>query len=109
MNLNKPVFLASSSNEASSQKKILEEMYGKNGLDNADVIVVLGGDGFMLSSLKKYNKYKKAFYGINAGSYGFLMNKFSTKNTIKNLSKAKQVTLSRSSKVASLSPWRDCA
>ena len=42
-------------------------------------------------SLKKYNKYKKPFYGINAGSYGFLMNKFSSKNTIRNLSKAKQV------------------
>ena len=48
----------------------------------------------MLSSLKKYNKYKKPFYGINAGSYGFLMNKFSSINTIKNLSKAKQVTIS---------------
>ena len=48
----------------------------------------------MLSSLKKYNKYKKPFYGINAGSYGFLMNKFSSKNTVKNLSKAKSVTIS---------------
>ena len=47
----------------------------------------------MLASLKKYNKYKKPFYGINAGSYGFLMNKFSTKNTIKNLNKARQVTI----------------
>ena len=78
-------------------------------ITSSNIFIVIGGDGFMLSSLKKYNKYKKPFYGINAGSYGFLMNKFSTKNTIKNLSKAKQVTLSRSSKVASLSPWRDCA
>ena len=36
MNLNKPVFLASNSDEASSQKKILEDKYGKNGLDKAD-------------------------------------------------------------------------
>ena len=35
----------------------------------------------------------KPFYGINAGSYGFLMNKFSAKNTIRNLSKAKQVSI----------------
>ena len=49
----------------------------------------------MLASLKKYNKYKKPFYGINqTGSYGFLMNKFSSKNTVKNLSKAKAVTIS---------------
>ena len=54
MNLNKPVFLASSSDEASSQKKILEDKYGKNGLDKADVIVVLGGDGFMLEAIKSH-------------------------------------------------------
>ena len=59
-----------------------------------NITIVIGGDGFMLSVLKKYNKYKKPFYGINAGSYGFLMNKFSSKNTIKNLSKAKSVTIS---------------
>ena len=41
MNLNKPVFLASSNNEAIEQKKVLEEQYGTNSFDNADVIVVL--------------------------------------------------------------------
>jgi len=45
----------------------------------------------MLGSLKKYYKYKKKFYGINSGNYGFLMNKFSTKHTIKNLSKSGRV------------------
>ena len=54
MNLNKPVFLASSSDEASSQKKILEDKFGKNEIDNADVIVVLGGDGFMLEAIKSH-------------------------------------------------------
>jgi len=48
----------------------------------------------MLEALKKYNKYKKLFYGINSGNYGFLMNKFSTKHTIKNLSKARLVSIS---------------
>ena len=48
----------------------------------------------MLSTLKKYNKFKKPFYGINSGNYGFLMNKFSIKNTIKNLSKARNVSIS---------------
>ena len=55
---------------------------------------MIGGDGFMLWALKKYNKYKKPFYGINSGNYGFLMNKFSKKNTIKNLSKARVVSIS---------------
>ena len=51
----------------------------------ANVIVVLGGDGFMLQTLKKLYKYKKPFYGINSGNYGFLMNKFSNENIVKNL------------------------
>ena len=75
-------------------KNFLDHKTQNISLNKCNLIIVVGGDGFMLSSLKKYNKYKKPFYGINAGSYGFLMNKFSTKNTIKNLSKAKQVTIS---------------
>ena len=78
-------------------KKIKNFLYSKitnSSLTRSDLIIVIGGDGFMLSSLKKFNKYKKPFYGVNAGSYGFLMNKFSSKNTIKNLPKAKQVTIS---------------
>ena len=45
--------------------------------------MLLGGDGFMLQTLKKI-KIKKLFYGINSGNYGFLMNKFSQK-FIKNI------------------------
>ena len=48
----------------------------------------------MLETLKKNKKSKKNFYGINSGNYGFLMNKFSLKNTIKNLTKAKLISIS---------------
>ena len=48
----------------------------------------------MLSTLKKFNKYKKSFYGINSGNYGFLMNKFSSKDITKNLLRANTVTIS---------------
>ena len=74
----------------------------KNYLDNnlktysilkSNLIIVIGGDGFMLWALKKYNKHQKPFYGINSGNYGFLMNKFSPKNTINNLSKARIVSI----------------
>ena len=54
-------------------------------LKKSDIIIVLGGDGFMLQTLKKLHKFKKPFYGINSGNYGFLMNKFSKKKIIKNL------------------------
>jgi NAD+ kinase len=56
--------------------------------------IVIGGDGFMLQTLKKNKDSSKLFYGINSGNYGFLMNKFSIKNTIKNLPKAKMISIS---------------
>ena len=63
-------------------------------LKKSNIIIVLGGDGFMLQTLKKNKDMSKLFYGVNSGNYGFLMNKFSPKNTLKNLSKAKMVTIS---------------
>ena len=56
--------------------------------------IVIGGDGFMLKTLKKNKNNLRIFYGINSGNYGFLMNKFSKNKTIKNLSKAKMITIS---------------
>ncbi len=55
---------------------------------------MIGGDGFMLETLKKYKNSKKRFYGINSGNYGFLMNKFSSKNIIKNLINANMISIS---------------
>ena len=60
----------------------------------SNISIVIGGDGFMLQTLKKNKNFKKFFYGINSGNYGFLMNKFSSKNMIKNLLKAKMITIS---------------
>ena len=70
-------------------KKLNQEQFKKDNL-----IIVIGGDGFMLQTLKKNKNSKKQFYGINSGNYGFLMNKFSSKNIIKNLTKAKMVSIS---------------
>ena len=75
-------------------KKFLEKKIKIYSLIKSNLIVVIGGDGFMLQTLKKFHKYKKSFYGINSGSYGFLMNKFSAKNTIINLSKSKMISIS---------------
>ena len=65
-----------------------------NPLVKSNLVIVIGGDGFMLKTLKKNKNSSKLFYGINSGNYGFLMNKFSSKNTIKNLSRAKMITIS---------------
>ncbi len=66
-------------------KSILIKKVKITSLIKSNIIIVLGGDGFMLQTLKKLHKYKKPFYGINSGNYGFLMNKFSNENIIKNL------------------------
>ena len=89
-----PHILFDNTKQSKKIKNYLDHNIKNVSLSRCNFIIVIGGDGFMLSSLKKYNKYKKPFYGINAGSYGFLMNKFSSKNTIRNLSKAKQVSIS---------------
>ena len=69
--------------------KIKNYKFKKNNLT-----IVIGGDGFMLKILKRNKKLKKQYYGINSGNYGFLMNKFSSKNIIKNLSKANMISIS---------------
>ncbi len=75
-------------------KSILSKKLNFNIKDKSNIIIVVGGDGFMLQTLKKNKNSKKFFYGVNSGNYGFLMNKFSSKNMIKNLSKAKLITIS---------------
>ncbi|WP_440907735.1 NAD kinase [Candidatus Pelagibacter sp.] len=70
-------------------KKIKSHKFKKENLT-----IVIGGDGFMLQTLKKNKNLKKNFYGINSGNYGFLMNKFSQKNIIKNLLRANIVSIS---------------
>ena len=70
-------------------KKLNQVHFKKENLN-----IVIGGDGFMLQTLKKNKNSKKSFYGVNSGNYGFLMNKFSSKNIIKNLNKAKMIIIS---------------
>ena len=75
--------------KSSIQKKI-----NQNKIKRSNITIVIGGDGFMLQTLKKNNKSNNFFYGVNSGNYGFLMNKFSLKNIISNLNKAKMISIS---------------
>jgi len=75
-------------------KNIFLKKYKNYPPHQSDIIVVFGGDGFMLKTLKKYRKHNKAFYGINRGTYGFLMNKFKSYDMEHLVSKAKQVSIS---------------
>ena len=75
-------------------KSLLLKKINKNRLKKSNFAIVVGGDGFMLQTLKKNKKSNKSFYGVNSGNYGFLMNKFSPKNFIRNFSKSKMITIS---------------
>ena len=74
-------------------KSSLEKKIQSISLTKSKLIVVIGGDGFMLQTLKKFYKLKKRFYGVNSGHYGFLMNRFSNKNFFKNLTRAKLIQI----------------
>ena len=87
-------FVFDKTNKANQQKKKLLRKFKSYAPHEADTIVVLGGDGFMLQTLKKLGKFNKPFYGINMGTYGFLMNKLKTRKFIENLSKSKPITIS---------------
>jgi NAD+ kinase len=80
--------------KSSKIKKLLVKKLNQEQFKKDNLIIVIGGDGFMLQALKKNKNSKKQFYGINSGNYGFLMNKFSSKNITKSLSKANMVSIS---------------
>ena len=90
----KPVIISDKNNKSLKIKKFLQKNIKFNPFKKFNLIIVVGGDGFMLQTLKKNNKPQNLFYGINSGNYGFLMNKFSKKNINNNLFKAKFVSIS---------------
>ena len=75
-------------------KNSLLAVLNKNKINLPNLTIIIGGDGFMLQTLKKNKKSNNIFYGINSGNYGFLMNKFSQKNIVNNLYKAKMIIIS---------------
>jgi len=91
----KKIQIISDTNQKSLKiKSQLIKILIKNKFIKSNITIVVGGDGFMLKTLKRNKNSKKFFYGINSGNYGFLMNKFSSKNIIKNLSKANMISIS---------------
>ncbi len=91
----KKIKIISDTNKKSVKIKLqLLKKLEKNNIIRPNTIIVIGGDGFMLQTLKKNKNSKNFFYGINSGNYGFLMNKFSSKKIIKNLLRANMITIS---------------
>ena len=92
--MNKQLIISDTNSKSLKIKKQINNLLNKEKIKRSNLIIVIGGDGFMLQTLKRNKKLNKSFYGINSGDYGFLMNKFSKKFLIKNLVKAKTVNIS---------------
>ena len=92
--MNKPLIISDANPKSLKIKKQVINLLNKNKVKKSNLIIVIGGDGFMLQTLKKNKTTKKSFYGVNSGNYGFLMNKFSSKLIVKNLLRAKTVNIS---------------
>lgn len=81
-------FVASDVPEAVKARNSLAERYGDTAPSQADAIVALGGDGFMLQTLHRFINDKIPIYGMNRGSVGFLMNDYCEDGLIERLTAA---------------------
>jgi NAD+ kinase len=81
-------FDASPMAEAKEAQAKLVAAYGNVAAEDADVIVALGGDGFMLQTLHRYMTSGKPIYGMHRGTVGFLMNEFRVDNLRERLAAA---------------------
>ena len=79
-------FNASNTKESKLAKKNFVKKFGQFSVEKADIIIPIGGDGFLLKNLHDFNELNKPFFGINYGSLGFLMNL-----KLRNISKLKKI------------------
>jgi len=86
-------FVASKTGEAQAALASLRERYAEAPLDKAEIIVALGGDGFMLRTLHRHMAVNRPVYGMKLGTVGFLMNQFHADNLIERLARAQPTTL----------------
>ncbi len=86
-------FVAAADAQAQDELRRLEARYGTCAPVEADAIVALGGDGFMLSTLHRYLTQAVPIYGMNQGTVGFLMNDFRAEDLIERVARATEATL----------------
>ena len=92
--MNKNLIISDKNSKSLIIKKKLLKILKIRNLKMRNVVIVIGGDGFMLQTLKRNKNINKLFYGINSGNYGFLMNKFSNKNILNNINQSKLIKIS---------------
>ena len=70
-------FICADNPDAHEAAAKLAALYGQAPLEQADVVVALGGDGFMLQAIHENMDSGRSIYGMNRGTVGFLMNEYS--------------------------------
>ena len=86
-------FAASDRPEALEALARLQGRYGQSPLEDAQVVVALGGDGFMLETLHKTLRLDHPIYGMNCGSVGFLMNDYQEEGLVERIAAAEQAII----------------
>lgn len=86
-------FVASNSEKATKAFTDLQQKYGQHAAADCDVIVALGGDGFLLHTIREYADLGKPIYGMNRGTEGFMLNPYSTENLETKVTQAQKITL----------------
>jgi len=86
-------FTASDRPEAQEARERLARRYGDAGEETAQVIVALGGDGFMLECLHRRIPDGPPIYGMNRGSVGFLMNEYSEDDLLARINAAERAVI----------------
>ena len=93
MKFKKPHFIVDYTKISKESSNEIQSAYKFYSLSEADAIVVLGGDGFMLDILKQYQDLELPFYGINKGTVGFLMNQNQNENLLNKLNQAEETII----------------
>jgi NAD+ kinase len=86
-------FLASDRPEAVAARQSLIARYGEAAAEEADVLVALGGDGFMLETLRRDLARRRPIYGMNRGSVGFLMNDYAEEGLLERIAAAEKAEI----------------
>jgi NAD+ kinase len=86
-------FCAADTAKAKAALKALAQRYGQHSAAEADVLVPLGGDGFMLETLHAAIAEPKPIYGMNLGTVGFLMNAYAASDLTERIAAATMTKL----------------
>ena len=93
MKYEKVSFVSSQQPEARDGAARLKSLYPNVPPEEADVVVALGGDGFMLRAVHEFMGRNIPIFGVNRGTVGFLMNEFDIENLLARLDAAEAIEL----------------